>query len=133
MIDLPLAGNGTQLSLDFYNLDDDMLAREKVIDGFYYSDYFLIQSRRVFFNYQRLPNLYPKTTRFYNALFTGTLGFREIKEFHSYPQLEIGNWKLELPDEAAEETWSVFDHPAIRVFKKVKFLTKAEYAKFLEY
>jgi hypothetical protein len=46
--------------------------------------------------------------------------------------LEIGNWKLEIPDEKAEETWSVFDHPVIRIFKKTQPLSIKDYAKFLE-
>ena len=83
-------------------------------------------------NHQRLPNLYPKTSRFYDALFNGQMGFYQIKEFHSYPILEVGSWKLEVPDENAEETWSVFDHPVIRVFKKTKQFSNEDYAKILE-
>ena len=83
-------------------------------------------------NHQRLPKIFPKTANFYNALFAGKLGFEQIQEFHSYPTLQIANWKAEFPDETAEETWSVFDHPVIRVFKKTKQLSIGDYAKFLE-
>ncbi|MBU3957411.1 hypothetical protein KKI19_04030, partial [Patescibacteria group bacterium] len=69
-----------------------------------------------------IPEQFPQTAKFYNTLFSGQLGFEQIQEFHSYPQLQIGppagGWALEFPDEQAEETWSVFDHPVIRVFKK---------------
>jgi len=140
-IDLPLSGNFLRISLDLYRLEEDPVTRERIIDALDTSDYFLIQSRRVFYNHQRLRNLYPKTSGFYDALFNGQMGFEQIKEFHSYPTLEIGNWpvlrslgvggKLEIADEAAEETWSVFDHPVIRVFKKTKQLSKENYAKFL--
>ncbi len=132
MIDVPLKENFKKISLDFYNLETDIQTKSTIAAGLEGSDYFLIQSRRVFMNYQRLPKLYPKTASFYNALFAGKMGFTQIKEFHSYPQLEIGNWKLEIPDERAEETWSVFDHPVIRVFKKTKQLSTEDYAKFLE-
>lgn len=132
MIDVPLKGNSKRISLDFYNLETDVQARLAIAIGLEESDYFLIQSRRVFMNHQRLPDLYPKTANFYNRLFDGKMGFTQIKEFNSYPKLEIGNWILEIPDETAEETWSVFDHPVIRVFKKTKQLSTDDYAKFLE-
>lgn len=126
-IDIPLSGNYNRLSLDFYSLEQDSLMRQKIIETLSSTDYFIVQSRRVFINHQRLPNLYPKTARLYDALFAGDLGFMQIKEFHSYPKLEVGSLKLEVPDESAEETWSVFDHPVIRVFKKVRLLPKEIY------
>lgn len=131
-VDLPLSENFPKTSLDFYSLESDPLIKDKIIDALYSSDYFLVQSRRVFYNHQRLPTLYPKIAAFYNAIFDGKMGFTQIKEFNSYPKLEIGSLKLEVVDETAEETWSVFDHPVIRVFKKTKQLSKENYAKFLE-
>lgn len=132
MVDLPLSGKYKKLSLDFYNMETDPLVRQKIIDALETSDYFLIQSRRVFINHQRLPNLYPKTAHFYDALFNRQLGFEEIKEFHSFPSLSFSDFKIEFPDEKAEETWSVFDHPVIRVFQKKVTLTKEAYEKILE-
>lgn len=130
--DLPLSGNFQKISLDFYALEHDLLTRERIIDALHSSDYFLVQSRRVFYNHQRLPRLFPKTARFYDALFAGEMGFKQIKEFHSYPKLSLFGFGLEFPDENAEETWSVFDHPVIRIFEKKTQLTKDDYAKFLE-
>ena len=132
MIDLPLKGNFPRISLDFYALEDDPATREKIIDALYSSDYFLVQSRRVFMNHQRLPNLYPKTARLYDALFDSRLGFKQVKMFESYPQLQVTGYRLQVPDEGAEETWSVFDHPVIRVFKKNAQLDKESYASFFK-
>lgn len=87
-------------------------------------------------NHQRLPQIFPKTANFYAALFDGKLGFTKIKEFTSYPMIQLGpqsgGFKLEFPDEKAEETWSVFDHPVIRVFKKMRQLSISDYEKILE-
>lgn len=127
MIDIPLRGDFQRISLDFYNLENNLEDRQKVINTLEQADYFIIQSRRVFLNHQRLKDQFPKTARFYDKLFAGDLGFAQIKEFHSYPQLEVGSLKLEVPDEAAEETWSVFDHPVIRVFKKERLFPKETY------
>lgn len=131
MVDIPLAGNFQRLSVNFYDFEDNPAVRQKALLSLSQSDYFLIQSRRIFFNHQRSPKQFPKTAAFYNALFSGQLGFTEVKKFTSYPVLSLGRWRIEFPDEAAEETWSVFDHPVIRVFQKTNPLTPAEYAKIL--
>ncbi|PJE58337.1 MAG: hypothetical protein COU81_01280, partial [Candidatus Portnoybacteria bacterium CG10_big_fil_rev_8_21_14_0_10_36_7] len=146
MTDIPLKGNFKRIGFDFYNLEEDAQTRSKIAGGLEESDYFLVQSRRVFMNHQRLPKIFPKTANFYDALFSGGMGFEQINEFHSYPMLQIacppiadalgicrrGEWKLEIPDETAEETWSVFDHPVIRVFKKKIHLISNDYEKFFE-
>ena len=130
-IDLPLSSKN-KISLDFYNLENDTATKEKIINTLTEYNYFIIQSRRVFMNHQRLPNLYPKTAKFYAALFSGILGFGEIKEFHSYPAIPIPGITLEFPDESAEETWSVFDHPVIRIYQKNVRYSREDYAKILE-
>jgi uncharacterized membrane protein (UPF0127 family) len=43
-------------------------------------------------------------------LFSGKLGFEEVKVF--------ANPYIGLMDEQAEETWSVFDHPVIRIYRR---------------
>jgi 4-amino-4-deoxy-L-arabinose transferase-like glycosyltransferase len=132
MIDIPLKGDFQRISLDFYSLEDNQTTRTKIANTLYSSTYFFVQSRRVFYNHQRLPALFPKTANFYNALFNKKLGFTQMKEFHSYPGMQIGNLKLEIPDEKAEETWSVFDHPVIRIFEKTKQLSIEDYERILE-
>lgn len=132
MIDVPLRGDFQRISLDFYNLEDNLENQQKIVTALLQSDYFIIQSRRVFMNHQRLPHLFPKTASFYNAFFSGNLGFEQIKELHSYPALSFGKFSLEFPDETAEETWSVFDHPVIRVFQNKRRLSKENYAKIFE-
>ena len=132
MIDIPLKGNFKRVGFDFYNLEEDTETRSKIATGLEETDYFLVQSRRVFMNHQRLPKLFPKTANLYDKLFRGELGFKQVKEFHSYPSLRYLGISVEFPDEKAEETWSVFDHPVIRVFKKVESHSKADYEKFFE-
>ena len=130
-VDLPLNGLN-RTSLDFYNLDEDPIAVQKVVNALLQTDYFIIQSRRVFINHQRLQYLYPKTARLYDNLFNGKLGFEEIKIFHSFPSLSFMGLSVEFPDEKnAEETWSVFDHPLIRIFQKKQKLEQNEYEKII--
>ena len=118
MIEIPVSGSFTKHSFDFYHLDENPELRPRLIDRLVEVNYFIVQSRRMFYNHQRLPDMYPLTNRFYEKLFNEELGFKKIAEFNSYPKLEIGKWKLEIRDEGAEETWTVFDHPVVRVYEK---------------
>ncbi|MDO8429568.1 MAG: glycosyltransferase family 39 protein [Candidatus Daviesbacteria bacterium] len=125
MVEVPTSGQFTKISLDFYSLDTDPSARLKVALALAKSDYFIVQSRRVFSNHQRLPEMYPKTANFYDNLFEDKLGFVKVAQFDSYPTIPFLNIKI--PDEQAEETWSVFDHPVIRVYQKNVKLSESFY------
>ena len=125
--EVPLSSGFDKISFDFYHLDENPELPKKLIQHLEASDYFIIQSRRMFMNHDD-PNRFPITSRFYQALFSNELGLRKVKEFNSYPSLA----GFEVDDEKAEETWSVFDHPVIRIYEKVYPLTKDDYAKILE-
>ena len=103
-------------NFDFYNLDSDPILQDQLKEHLKKADYIFVPSRRVFANHKKQ---YPLVNKYYEDLFSGKLGFQKVAEFTSFPKLEIGIWKLELPDERAEETWSVFDHPVIRIYKRV--------------
>ncbi len=76
-------------------------------------EYLVLASRRNWGNLSRLPGRYPIMHRYYEALFEGSLGYEEIAVFTSYP----GFGKFRINDEAAEETFRVFDHPTVRIFR----------------
>ncbi len=118
-LEVPLMGNYDKNPFDFYNVDRDPTLYNKLITDISKSDYFIIQSRRIYLNHND-KSQFPIVYNFYNTLFSGDLGFEEISEFNSYPNLKIGSLKLEIPDENAEETWTVFDHPVIKIFEKTK-------------
>ncbi len=90
------------------------------------ADYIIIASNRLYTplmrltNCQILPNerCYPQTSQYYTKLFDGSLGFTKTAEFTLYPKLEIGNWKLEINDSSADESFTVYDHPKILIFKR---------------
>lgn len=123
MLEAPLRGNFQKTSFDFYHLEEKPKLQDQLPELLVRSDFFIVQSRRIFINHQRLPDQFPKTARFYDLLFSSRLGFEKIKEFSSYPFI---------PDELAEETWSVFDHPVIRVYKKVKLFSSDTYENLLK-
>lgn len=78
------------------------------------ADYLILASRRLYANISRDTHQYPFTSRYYHDLFSGRLGFSEVAVFSSPPAL--GNWTFD--DNRAEETFQVFDHPEVRIFRK---------------
>ena len=62
----------------------------------------------------RIRAQFPATTRYYGALDDGTLGFDLVAKFSSPPQL----FGIEIPDDWAEESLSVYDHPIVRIYRK---------------
>jgi hypothetical protein len=112
VVDFPVAGRSFNIvNYDFYQYHPESLAAEITK-----ADYILVPSRRVFKNYN-----YP----YYRHLFDGSLGFKEIKIFSLNPDVLLNS-------ETAEETWSVFDHPVVRVYQKVHALTNDQYLSLLK-
>ncbi len=97
------------------NYDDDTPAKlDALLDGLDRADYVVLSSNRLSDSIPRLPMRYPMTTRYYEALASGALGFTREAEFTSYPQ--VG--PVRVPDHAAEEAFSVYDHPRVQIFRK---------------
>ena len=70
----------------------------------------------------RLPGRYPSTIRFFEALDDGSLGFERVATITSPPRL--GPFRLDTT--SAEEAFSVYDHPEVRIWQKVETLTTDE-------
>lgn len=108
-------------NFDFYNLDSNPDRPRQLITSISKSEYILIPSRRIFMNqYSSHPQRsFPISQKYYQSLFNGDLGYQLIKVFKP-------SSSFFLDSELAEETYSVFDQPTIRLYKKVKFLTTSE-------
>jgi hypothetical protein len=116
--------------------------KQQLLQNIRAADYIIVPSRRVFANqscalpddfvhilsFDRLSlsrckainQEFPVSSGYYSQLFSGNLSFEKVAEFTAYPQISIGGiiiWRM--PDEEAEETWSVFDHPTIRIYKRI--------------
>lgn len=115
---LPISVNGHHSSeyeteqLTIYDPDSEMKARyyaEKLAEA----DYLIINSRRLYGTLRHLPEKYPITSRYYDLLFSEKLGYTQIAQFTSYPSL----FGFEINDDKSEETFQVYDHPKVIVFK----------------
>lgn len=78
------------------------------------ADYIILSSNRLYGSIPKLPVRFPMTTRYYEALFAGELGFERVAEFTSRPSL----FGIELNDDNAEEIFTVYEHPKVTIFKK---------------
>ncbi|MDO8498608.1 MAG: glycosyltransferase family 39 protein [bacterium] len=90
-------------------------------------DYIILGSRRLYGTLINLSEKYPLTSKYYQLLFSGQLGYQKVAEFSSYPSL-LG-W--EVNDDLSEETFQVYDHPKVIIFKNTSRLTADDYLQIL--
>lgn len=136
---LPIAGHdpfgqlyrGLTMEVRWY---DDDKKREMFLENLARVDYIILPSQRSIWSTSRIPLTYPMTVEYYRALFEGRLGFDLMAAFSSPfrigplyisdvggtvawgepPDLPVFNFNLF----AAEEAFSVYDHPPVWIFKK---------------
>lgn len=90
-------------------------------------DYIIFNSRRLYGTLIHLEEKYPVTSNYYELLFAEKLGYRKIAEFTSYPAL-LG---MEINDDMSEETFQVYEHPKVIIFKNTERLSQDVIAKKL--
>lgn len=117
IVDLPNLNHQDFITFnfDFHSLEENKENQKRLEEEIVRADYFLSPSRRIFAN--RPKKHFPYTANFYEKLFSGELGFEKIKEFKVF-----NNWEEVIvgSDLGSEETWTVFDHPTLRLYKRVK-------------
>lgn len=104
-------------------------------------DYLILSSNRVYGSMSSAPERFPETAAYYKKLFAEELPFKKIAEFVSRPTLPVPiSSCIPIPflnygainktdnteckgitfiDDYAEETWTVYDHPKVTIFKKI--------------
>jgi hypothetical protein len=122
---------GVTMEMRWY---DDESKRQMFIDTLTQADFVILPSQRAIWTTCRIPRTYPMTMEYYRALFDGRLGFDLAASFsaplrlgplqvsdvagavsiYRAPLLPLFNHNLL----AAEEAFSVYDHPPVWIFKK---------------
>jgi YYY domain-containing protein len=108
-------GNYQYVTLKPY-VQDSREKVEELVAGLDQVDYVIETSNRLYDSIPRNPARYPSTTRYYEYLFDGTLGFEKVAEFTNYPTL----FGIDIPDQSAEEAFTVYDHPKVTVWRKTE-------------
>ena len=115
VVELPMYENDTSMKYD--------LLKGRARDA----DYIILASNRLYRTIPHLPQRYPMSTRYYESLFSGDLGFEKVADFTAYPRL--GPFVFD--DDNADESFTVYDHPKPIIFRKVRDLSDAEWGKLL--
>jgi hypothetical protein len=124
---LPLKGSEKYIFLEMamYEPDSSEAKWEKINKNLETADYIFLSSNRLYTPLKRLEDCskykvcYPKTADYYRSLFQGSLGFEKIADFTSYPGLTIGDWQFSINDQKADESFTVYDHPRVIIFRKI--------------
>ena len=91
------------------------------------SSYIIFNSRRLYGTIIHLTDKYPITSKYYRLLFAGKLGYQQVAQFSSYPSL-LG---LIINDDTSEETFQVYDHPKVIIFKNIANLSAQQLTQIL--
>lgn len=134
---LPLFGGEKfqYLEMPMYENDQSLQKWDIVNNNLKTADYIILASNRLYVPLQKLSDCqkykvcYPKTANYYQDLFSGKLGFKKVAGFSSYPSFplisQFLNISISIPDDSADESFTVYDHPRIIIFKKnAKFQKK---------
>jgi uncharacterized membrane protein len=108
------------VQLELYNEDNEEKLRQ-LLERLDRAQYIFVTSNRLYGSIPRLPQRYPMTIEYYKMLFSGELGFSLEKTFTSYPQL----FGIQLNDDGADESFTVYDHPKVLIFKKTAAYSRA--------
>ncbi|MBU2577223.1 glycosyltransferase family 39 protein [Patescibacteria group bacterium] len=105
-------------SLSLYDPENEQ-KWEKIESQLENTDYIILSSNRLYGSIPKNPEYYPQTTKYYKNLFDGSLGFKKVAEFSSYPCFPpFGKALFCFNDDSSEEAFTVYDHPKVMIFKK---------------
>ncbi len=86
------------------------------------ADWLVLQTPRIYGAIGRVPGKYPITWKLLRHLFAGELGYKLVADFTSRPAL----FGIEIPTELADESFSVYDHPKVLIFRNVGRLSREQ-------
>ncbi len=111
------------IELPLYDRPDDAAKWRMMNEKLAETDYIILASNRLSTPLPKLTDCakhglscYPLTARYYEELLAEKRGFRLVAEFTGYPH--IGPFQI--PDDEADESFTVYDHPHILIFQKTR-------------
>ena len=116
------------LELPIYEMENP-LKENQIYQTIQQADYIIVASNRLYVPLQRIAKNCQKwklpqerctnnANKYYEKLFNGSLGFKKVAEFSIFPQLSIFNFQFSIDDSSADESFTVYDHPKVMIFKK---------------
>jgi YYY domain-containing protein len=121
--------------------DDVAYKRDRLQETLDNSDYIIIGTNRRYDSQNRIPHKWAMTNAYYDALFSGELGFEVTEMFQEtfelgplmvsdqyLPTYDAPGWLNEFE---AEEAFHVYDHPVVFVFRKTEAYSPENTARIL--
>ena len=125
---IPGYDSSQYIYLEMKNYDPDTPEKiSEMSENLAKGDFLIISSRRLFGSIGKNPHEWPITSKYYEKLFQGKFGYTLVQKITSYPKL----LNFEIKDDLAEETFQVYDHPVVMIFKNEKRLSKETIEKVL--
>lgn len=122
---MPLPGRNpnryTVKDLPYYEPDTPQKMRQ-IAEELSKGDYIAFQTKRLYGAITMAPQKYPLSNNYFYQLFAGDLGYTLIYDHASRP----GLFGLEFPDELADESITVYDHPKVLIFENTARLSAQE-------
>ncbi len=120
---MPLPGGGNPgkykvIDLPYYEPDTPAKWRQ-ISQQLAGADYVAFQTKRLYGALTMAPEKYPIGNKYFYLLFAGDLGYTPIYDYASRPTL-LG---IEFPDELADESFTVYDHPKVIIFENTGHLS----------
>jgi YYY domain-containing protein len=112
---------GPRWDLQVYEADNEAKLAG-MVEKLAAADYLVFPTQRIPGSIPRLPKEYPHTTAMLQLLFAEKLGYQLQSSFKTQP----GFLGLTFNDDLADESFSVYDHPKVNIFKNVENLPKDE-------
>jgi YYY domain-containing protein len=100
----------------------------KLARGLAETDWVVLQTKRLYGAVTRAPEKFPLTNRAFRLLFAGDLGYTLVREVASRPSL----FGIQVPDELADESFTVYDHPKVLFFRNTARLSAEALEKALQ-
>lgn len=113
------------VELTLYDRPDDEFKWQQMDEKLKSIDYLVIASNRLYVPLQKLAECnkykecYPKTSKYYQDLFNNQKDFQLMQTFSVTPYLRVPftDILIEIDDQGADESFTVYDHPKIYIFK----------------
>ncbi|MGD0565971.1 MAG: DUF2298 domain-containing protein, partial [Candidatus Goldiibacteriota bacterium] len=89
-----------------------------------YTDYVVMADKRAYGTYQRIPQKYPLNYFYYSTMIKNPdlFGYSKVYDRVFYPSF-LG---IDIKDDKADESFQLYDHPRVYIFKNEKHLTRDE-------
>ncbi|MFH1744221.1 MAG: DUF2298 domain-containing protein [bacterium] len=140
---LPGVSSQAQLGL---HLGDSETNLDSTLSLLSKADYLVLPSKRAYGTTFRLPKRFPQINRFFQLLFSEQLGYELAATVTSEPRIGFGsssytervfsggewprvslyNLSCELSSDVEDESFRVYDHPKVVIFRNVKRLTASQ-------